>query len=614
MKRLILFFLAFFFLLAPKTLAQDEFITKVNVTYDINERGVATISHNIELKNAFSNLYATSYSLSLEGLNPANIKAYQGEKPLSVSTEKSGSQTKIKVDFDDPVVGKGKTRNFSLSFEESSLASKTGEVWEIFIPRLTSADSFDSYQASLLVPESFGQLAYVSPDPQAVSSFSGKKSYSFSKDTLSQFGVTAVFGQFQVFSFNLTYHLENPLNKTALVEIVIPPDTAFQKVNYQSLEPLPEDVRLDPDANWLATYRLEARERLDVKAAGAVQIFAAPREMPRPDQSVLIHSIADSQYWPVNDPQIKQLAKTLKTPQAIYDYVKNQLSYDDSRARPNVERLGAVKALAAPNSAICMEFTDLFVALARSAGIPARAVDGFAYTENPKIQPLSLVADVLHTWPEYWNEEKDSWIPVDPTWGKTTGGLDYFSKLDLRHFAFVSHGLDPAKPYPPGSYKLGANPQKDVFVNFGQLPVNRRSTPKISLSTLPQLPFSNINATATISNEGPVALYNLQALVLFDDEIKVTQNISVLPPFAKEEIPISIPFSLLGTKTPANIRVIVPGQEATVSTGKNWVIITSLATILFAVLLAIGVILIRLNRIKIYEKIKILKKSPQKSA
>ena len=140
------------------------------------------------------------------------------------------------------------------------------------------------------------------------------------------------------------------------------------------------------------------------------------------------------------NPIIIDEAKNLKTAKGIYDFVSTKLKYDYERVKPNVERLGAVNALNNPNSAICMEFTDLFIALARAAGIPAREVNGFAYTENPKIQPLSLVNDVLHAWPEYYDYEKGVWIPVDPTWASTTGGVDYFNKLDLRHFTFVMHG------------------------------------------------------------------------------------------------------------------------------------------------------------------------------
>ena len=128
-----------------------------------------------------------------------------------------------------------------------------------------------------------------------------------------------------------------------------------------------------------------------------------------------------------------------------------------------------------------MEFTDTFIALSRAAGIPAREINGYAYTENPHVQPMGMVSDVLHSWPEYYDKEKNFWVPIDPTWGNTTGGVDFFHKLDLRHFAFVIHGVDSSKPYPPGSYKLGANPQKDVYVSFGKLPKMRN--PKISIKS-----------------------------------------------------------------------------------------------------------------------------------
>jgi transglutaminase-like putative cysteine protease len=62
----------------------------------------------------------------------------------------------------------------------------------------------------------------------------------------------------------------------------------------------------------------------------------------------------------------------LKTPENIYKFVTNNLSYNYYRVKPDVERLGAKDALANPDEAICTEFTDLFITLARSAGIPAR--------------------------------------------------------------------------------------------------------------------------------------------------------------------------------------------------------------------------------------------------
>ena len=85
-------------------------------------------------------------------------------------------------------------------------------------------------------------------------------------------------------------------------------------------------------------------------------------------------------YWQTGDDRILTLTRQLKTPRAIYDYVVHALTYDIDRVLQRKERAGALGALKNPSSAVCLEFTDLFIALARAAGIPAREVDGFAYT------------------------------------------------------------------------------------------------------------------------------------------------------------------------------------------------------------------------------------------
>ena len=71
----------------------------------------------------------------------------------------------LSVDFDDVVVGFGSKRVFTISFEDGSFAEKTGEVWEISIPRVEGNDVFRDYTVVLVVPESFGEEAFVSPEP-----------------------------------------------------------------------------------------------------------------------------------------------------------------------------------------------------------------------------------------------------------------------------------------------------------------------------------------------------------------------------------------------------------------------------------------------------------------
>jgi hypothetical protein len=471
---------------------------------------------------------------------------------------------------------------------------------------LGDQSTFRNYDVILKIPASFGLEAYISPQPETSQSDNSEHTYTFSKSDVVQTGITAGFGQFQVFSFNLAYHLENPLGTSAQTQIALPPDTAYQKVYLQKVDPKPSNVTIDSDGNWLGIYNLSPHERVDVNVTGSVQIFASYRSFPKPTDQVLSSDLEPTEYWQANDPKIEALAAQLKTPKAIYDYVSTTLKYDFARVQPNVQRMGAVDALANPTQAICMEYTDLFIAIARAAGIPAREINGFAYTENPQLQPLSLVADVLHSWPEYYDKDKGAWIPVDPTWGSTTGGVDYFNKLDLRHFTFVIHGDTNPKggesdtmPYPPGSYKLGPNPQKDVFVSFGQLPENRISIPQVTITPVMTLPFINSVYSVKIVNPGPAALYGVYPTVYFDTTEKSRDFIDILPPFASYQANINVPFSLLGKSTPNIVEVSVGAASAQIPTNKTQVVINSLLVISFILILVVLGILVRLKKIKV---------------
>ncbi|MBU0572089.1 transglutaminase family protein [Patescibacteria group bacterium] len=598
-KKIIVSFVAFliFLIIPSKVHAQEEFIIDVNVNYSVLNTGITKVTHTITLENALSNLYAQSYLLSLENIDPLNPVSYEGDKQLALTKTEKDDTVSLQVNFDDAAVGKGKIRTFTISFEEANFASRTGEVWEISIPRLSESNNFRSYNVNLIVPSSFGKEAYISPDPKSTNTGEGTIIYSFDKTSIQKTGITAGFGKFQVFSFTLNYHLENPLNKTASTEIAIPPDTAFQKIYYDSINPAPEEVYLDKDGNWLAVYILDPRERIDVTVMGTVQIYANPREVQTPTFEVLQENLKESEYWQVNDPQIQNLAGYLRTPEAIYDFVSTNLSYSYDRVKPNVTRYGASMALNSPNEAICMEYTDLFIALTRAAGIPAREINGFAYTENPEIQPLSLVADVLHSWPEYWDEHKQVWIPVDPTWGSTTGGVDFFNKLDLRHFTFVIHGTDAIMPYPPGSYKLGPSPQKDVFVNFGQLPKEKISKPEINVSVKNSLPFMDTQVSAIIKNPGPTALYNLEPAIYFDEILAERTIVPVLPPYASYEFKSRIPFSFLGTNTPEKVVVTAADTKVQIPSNKTQVIIYNLLAIFIAFSLIIAVVVVKIKKI-----------------
>ncbi len=195
----------------------------------------------------------------------------------------------------------------------------------------------------------------------------------------------------------------------------------------------------------------------------------------------------------------------------------------------------------------------MFVALARAAGIPAREIDGFANTKNTKERPLSLVKDVLHAWPEYWDKDSESWIMVDPTWGNTTNGIDYFNTLDFDHFAFVVKGKDSSYPVPAGGYK---RPQdisaKDVNVEISS---NFSGRPDLQMSVI--LPKESPSWSDL---SGVVRVRNLGDAISDSDNLKVSADfllpsrknttINKIPPFGYQDVPINFKnSSFLTTKT-----------------------------------------------------------------
>lgn len=526
LKRLLFIFLfaISYFLSAIPVCASYEFITKYETLYKFHLSGFTTVTQKISLTNRFSNIYATEYSLSIGTLKIRDIKAWDSLGPLKILSSKSDDSTNINLVFNEKVVGKDKTLNFTLEYETEDLTSQKGQIWEIIIPKVANIEEIDDYLLSLNVPLTFGKAAYLSPKPFKTQ----PPIYFFDKKAAGR-GIMAAFGEFQIFDFEISYRLENPKANFKRAQIALPPETPYQKVIYQKMEPKPQRITVDNDGNWLAEFNLGPKEELDVEVSGSAQIFLKPQTSNLKPQD-LEEYLRPQKYWEVDDPQIQNLAKKLKTPMKIYDFVIKTLSYDYQRIG-KAERLGAVKALAQPQSAICMEFTDLFIALCRAAGIPAREINGFAHTENPRLKPLSLREDILHAWPEYWDEKRGIWIPVDPTWEETTGGVDFFNKLDLNHFAFVIHGMKSDFPHPPGE-----GPQKNVQITFAEsLPeIKKELEVEFDLPEEVTAGFS-ISGKILVENRGNVAFSNLDLVINSNHYL-----VDSLPPFARRSFPITL--------------------------------------------------------------------------
>ena len=167
MKRILwLLAISYWLLAIPRPAdAAGEFATNYNLRYQVNQDGVVYVNQDISLTNKLSAVYATKYSLTLPSTKIQKIKASDKVGLCQTEIIQNDKATTIIINFNEQVVGAGKTLNFNLNYESLDIARKNGEVWEINIPKIANESDIDNYSITLAVPQSFGQPAFIRPEP-----------------------------------------------------------------------------------------------------------------------------------------------------------------------------------------------------------------------------------------------------------------------------------------------------------------------------------------------------------------------------------------------------------------------------------------------------------------
>jgi len=594
---LILLITLIFSIRFPKNIIAEDYNVDLKSEYIIDEYGLGHIKLIYNIKILRSETSIKEFNIFLYKLKPLNIEVKENDKNLDYKLEEQNDSTNIKLNFNDTFYGIGEYKNIILSFNENNISKVSGNVLEINIPKIEN-NELNNFETSILIPKNKGKEAYISPNPTDVSYTDKYIKYYFNKSSINNIGIIAAFGDFQIFNFRINYSLKNRdiLNNT--LEIPIPPDTPYQKIYIENINPKPENIYVDNNGNWIAKYNLKSFQDINVLLQGSAQIFSNPRELYNQTPQSVLNNLNESKYWQTNNQEIKDLALKLKTVENIYYYVSHNLKYNPDRIRSDSKRLGSLEALEFPQDALCTEYTDLFITLTRALKIPSREIQGFAYTDNPSIQPLSLVSDVLHSWPEYWDTVKNNWISVDPTWESTTGN-DYFNTFDMKHIAFVIHGSDSEFPSPPGSYKISNNPKKDIYVNYGELPENRNSLINIDYSNELLLNPLKRKVEYYIKNDGYSSEYNINIEVK-DDSNKLIKSLKIntLPPHSYFKDVIYINKDLLGYKSTKLIKITSDNNSIEIPLSNSKYTIYKIIIITFFVIIISLIMVIKINKLQ----------------
>ena len=302
-----------------------------------------------------------------------------------------------------------------------------------------------NYLLSIIVDED------IQPLSKAYPSFSkteeeGKTLYTFSQTDRIGNSPYLEFGTSVLYRFELEYQTPKTDNlipekyskflgvlSTNIYEISLPREFSEtnQKVFFESISPSPKSLHKDSEGNILALFEVAANKRDKIKIKGYITVEQDEWEENQDFLEIPFNSylkniketkslnryLLSTKYWQSSNDTIKKEAETLMKDKetfldiikADYAFVNEVLEYDSAKATSENERIGALEALSGGPS-VCMEYSDLMIALLRAQGIPSRAAIGYANLTSI----TSNKDQVRHQWVQIW-VPKYGWLSVDPT-------------------------------------------------------------------------------------------------------------------------------------------------------------------------------------------------------
>lgn len=538
-----LFFLTtYYLLLTTNDVYAADYRSDYQVEYFLSENNQSlntNVQFSIKITNLRSDVYVNKFSISFpKSFLIKDLKATDDHQEITPATTVDDKKTKIDLEFSHPNTGKDSSNTFHLQFVQQNLFQVNGNIWEVILPTIENR-SEGNYKIIVNLPQNTDKkISIAKPKPTSLSNLPAGRQIIW--DNPISRTVYAVFGDSQIYDLRLSYHLNNPNLFPVYTDIALPPDTLYQKLYIVSIDPKPTLVYSDDDGNYLARYYLNPKQTLPVSFVGSTEITVKPREEVMPVIRNLVQNqknylLTAKKYWtiPSTSPQ-------LDSPSSIYRNVVSTLKYDYNKAASKNNRLGAASVLRSPNNAVCVEFSDLFIAWAREKGIYSREIEGYGFSKDPQLRPLSLVSDVLHSWPEFYDKASELWIQTDPTW-ENTSGIDYFSSFDLNHIVFAIHGKQPDYPMPAGMYKTENS--RDVSVTGTMVKPKEIRDISVASNDFPSKVSDNKKFTTTFTfiNKGNVYLWNIP-VKLDSNILDFSGNqytISYLAPYEKKDISVS---------------------------------------------------------------------------
>lgn len=449
---------------------QDEFVH----VEESKETNITTLGYQIPFGSyeAFTIFYPIEDDPEAQEkqqltLNSIKVTDINGNS-LAFETQETDSRNIIVKVLFPQAVTYGFSQKINISYDSYGLLVKGGEVRDMYIPgfpenyQLTDADSTEQIFTTAIIPAQYGQINFVLPETPINVNSDGARVLDINFDQLVGNTTWVQIGSVQYFEFEFSQVLPQSSKFPFILNAVtmpIPRDVqsgpVTQEVFFTEITPNPFNLETDIDGNLIATFKVPANKENTITVKGyGILTFNSNFNLTNSGSiddipaELINNYTSEARFWEVNDPEIQRVAAELKGSSTdifeitnkTYNFVINQIDYSFVKKSGLNERKGALETLQG-GAAVCMEYSDLFIALMRAQGVPARAAFGYGYSS------LDYEAQgekrVNHQWAEVYLPAQDTWINVDTTWG------DFGSTLlggDLSHFYSHIASVDPETP------------------------------------------------------------------------------------------------------------------------------------------------------------------------
>ena len=407
--------------------------TNHKVEYHISENFETKVIHKI---NLFHNDKYTGINRILVEETTSDINNILVNKN-NINYKIKNDKNKVEIIFNETLLGPVE-KFIVYEYKTKKIIKKTGSLYSINVPKV-KGNLINSYELKIYLPKFLNTPQYNSK----INSDEIGKYLLFNKNDLLSYGKYINFGEAVYYLLSVKHLISNEKNY-----IVVPPNIPNRQqvfVNY--ISKVPTKIYNDFDGNTF--YEYNSKNNIEgVSAEYIIKIYGNASPQILEDYSLYTKPIKNWNYTAGILPNtLEKVKKSTNKVEAAFNSTITYLDYNENKNNFNTASRVGAENLNENNSknAICLEYSDLFIALLRGAGIPAREINGFSYTGDI----TNYINPQLHSWVEY--NLSNNWVQADPTWSDTSNE-DYLAGFDLFHIAFLRRSQNSEFPLLTGSY------------------------------------------------------------------------------------------------------------------------------------------------------------------